>query len=75
VQENMPRKRCLSLFLAKKVPDTFFYDKKPSKIRLAQAYLETGQYNLARSTALSVIDIDPSTKAEVDAFIAKIPQN
>jgi O-antigen ligase/cytochrome c-type biogenesis protein CcmH/NrfG len=45
------------------------------RARLAQAYLETGQYNLARSTALSVIDIDPSTKAEVDAFIAKIPQN
>jgi cytochrome c-type biogenesis protein CcmH/NrfG len=44
------------------------------RARLAQAYLEAGQYNLARTTAQSILDIDPNSKTEVDAFIAKIPK-
>ncbi|MDO8633280.1 MAG: O-antigen ligase family protein [Candidatus Wildermuthbacteria bacterium] len=40
---------------------------------LAFTYRELGEYAKARETALKVIELDPSTKAEVDEFLRTLP--
>ncbi|MBI1984765.1 MAG: O-antigen ligase family protein [Candidatus Wildermuthbacteria bacterium] len=40
---------------------------------LAFTYRELGEYAKARETALKVMELDPSTKAEVEAFLRELP--